>query len=156
MARYCESCGTLLEAGPPVEEVATLLPTGEERSEAGEGSDEVALAAVEALEHVATEALETIGDMQREEEQTERVEAEADAIEAVAEAIVESEPASDPPAEEATEAPAEPVEEAEEEAGDEGDAGEPTAVEVPPQIRDEPKAGKKKKQTVSAFRAHRR
>jgi hypothetical protein len=159
---FCSTCG-----------VACSGPTAAVVEEGDGGGDEVELAALDTVNH----ALDVIETMVEEEEETERVEAVADAtvdvVEAEADATVdvvealteeEPEPVEDESPEEVeevvepeTEDTPDEEEGAEEEEPAEGDhTGEATPVEVPPQLEEEATGSRPSgARTTSAFRRRR-
>ena len=140
---YCSACG---EMHVGVEEIADELVEG--------GSDEVAVAAIEAVAEVAEHALDAMVEEHRQEEETEQVEAvteaQTDQVEALADAIEEVAEAEPEPEEE------EELDEIEPEELEE--PSEPIAVAPPPreESADVKKEGGAKGRPVSAFsRRHR-
>lgn len=157
-SHFCPICGTACAGGAVVEPVDTG-PSDVDR-------------ALDTVDH----ALDVIETMVEEEEETERIEAVADAeveiVESgneaaaeIVEALTDDEPEEEPDVVEVVEEPAgeteveeEPAGETEEPTEEEADAGadEPQAVEVPPQIDDDPgQARPQGTRTVSAFRRRR-
>jgi hypothetical protein len=129
---YCPNCGCNLS--PETPDTLPDEPAVEEVPAPTEAADsvadsEVAVAAIAAVAEVAEHGMDALVEEHRQEEETEQVEAIAEAMEtvAVAEALEE---AVDETAE--PEAEAEPEEAAEEAAA----ADEPIAVAVPPQPED--------------------
>ncbi len=132
---FCPMCGE--RHGEEPEPVVEMAPEPEE------SSDEVAVAAIEAVEAVAVAAIDAMADTQIAEEETERVEALADMVEAVAEEESEPEPVAEEEAPE--EAPPEEV--------------EPVTADLPHQDDDEgavgPEHHEHRADRRPAFRRHR-